>query len=403
MARTPADEATRVLSLARNDRNAAEKALAALSLEEQVAVICETPVGRRSALLSLVSAPELLIPRMPEAELCFTVKAVGPSQAGWIVEHATPEQLMACVDLDCWALQRFEPGAFREWWLAAEDAGQETLLRWYRAVDPELLVLDLHDRIVVELKPPDATERESWSPPERAQTLEGQFYFVAKREDDDLAEVTALLRALFEESYWDYFRLMQGTIHELPTETEAWADRWRRGRLEDLGFPPREEAAALFARIEPEQRTELPPSGPVLDVSGWSLPVWFPKVPVATNAEHAVLAAAARLGEDERQAFLYRLLAVANKVAVAYDLPLSDVESIPTAMDEAVRMTSRGLEEITRAHGLALEDVLRSVSLERLFRVGASFFPEKAERVLSKLPPEDEDEEELLSLDDVEV
>jgi hypothetical protein len=333
------------------------------------------------------------------------VKAVDPSQAGWIVEHASADQLVACVDLDAWRLQRFDPARFRDWWLAAADAGPETLVRWFRALDPELLVLELHDRIVVQLAPSDATERESWLPPPGSQTLEGQFHYAPLREGDDLAEVTALLRALFEESYWDYARLMQGAIHELPTETEEWAHRWRRGRLEDLGFPPREEAAALFARLEPEERTELPEAAPVLDVTGWNLPVWFPKLPVAADAEHAVLAAAARLGPGEREAFLYRLLAVANKVAVAYDLPLSDVASVPTAMDEAVRTTSRGLEELVSAHGMAGEEVLRRVPLERLFRVGASFFPEKARLVLSKLPPDEPEDEglDVVPLDDVEV
>jgi hypothetical protein len=389
MAVTLAEQASRILSLARSDRDAARKALDALGVDEQVALVCETPVSRRSVVLDLLPAPELVIPRLPEAELCFTVKAVGPSQAGWLVEHATPEQLVACVDLDAWTVQRFDPARFREWWLAAADAGSETLLRWFRALDPELLVLDLHDRIRVEVPPVDATERESYVPPAGAQTLEGQFYYAALREGDDLAEVTTLLRVLFEESYWDYFRLMQGAIHELPSEAEEWAHRWRRGRLEDLGFPPREEAAALFARLDPGERAQLPPEAPALDVPGWNLPVWLPKLPMAPDAEPAVLAAAARLGPEQRRAFLYRLLAVANQVAVAYDLPLSDVESVPTAMDEAVRITSRGLEELVAAHGLPGPELLRRVPLERLFRVGASFFPEKAELVLSKLPAED--------------
>jgi len=395
------NQAARILALSRNDREAARKAISNLGVDEQVALVCETPVSRRAALMELLPAPEQVIPRMPEAELCFTVKAVGASQAGWIVEHATADQLVACVDLDAWSLQRFDPARFREWWLAADDAGPETLVRWFRALDPELIVLELHDRIVVQLSPSDATERESWLPPAGSQTLEGQFHYAPRREGDDLAELTTLLRTLFEESYWEYFRLMQGAIHELPSETEEWAHRWRRGRLEDLGFPPREEAVALFARLDPEERAELPDVSPVLDVAGWSLPVWFPKLPVAADAEHAVLAAAARLDPDERQAFLYRLLAVANHVAVAYDLPLSDVESVPTALDEAVRMTSRGLEELAAAHALAGEQVLRRVPLERLFRVGASFFPEKAERVLSKRAADDEDEDQ--GLDDVGV
>ncbi len=380
-ATSPAD-AARLIALARKDRAAASEALLGLPVDDQVALVCQSPLGERAGLLSLVPKPEEVIPRIPEAELCFIVKAAGPSHAGWIVEHASPEQLVACVDLDGWDGARFAPGRFRDWWLAAADAGPETLLRWHGSLDPELLVLELQGRIEVTQKPDDATEREGWAPPPGSQTLDGDFHYRPLREGDDLAELTMLLKCLYEANYADYFRVMQGPRHELPIETEEWALRWRTGRLEDLGFPSREDAAALFARIEPEERGELHDDAAVLDVAGFRLPVWFPKVPIAVDAEHAVLAAAARLPESLREGFLYRLMAVANKVAVAYGLPLSDVESVPAAMDEAVRMTSRGLEEIARANGVATEEVLRRTSLERLFRVGASFHPEKAERVL---------------------
>lgn len=396
------DEAARIVALARSDRGAAEEALARLSPDDQVALVCEAPLSERARLLSLVAKPEQVVPRIPEAELCFIVKAIGPSHAGWVVEHASSEQLVACMDLDGWAAEQFAPERFRDWWLAAADAGPETLVRWFHAVDPELLVMDLQQRVEVAQKPDDATEREDWVPPPGSQTLEGQFYYRAKREGDDLAELTLLLKSLFEANYWDYFRVMQGPRHELPTETEEWALRWRRGRLEDLGFPPREEAAEMFARLEPEEVAELPDDGPVLDVEGFRLPVWFPRVPVAADAEHAILAAAARLPDEGRTAFLYRLLSVANKVAVAYGLPLSDVESVPTALDEAVRLTSRGLEELVRAHGLSGDEVLRRTSLERLFRVGVSFHPDKAERVLAMLPAdEDEDDDEPIDPDEI--
>jgi hypothetical protein len=393
------DEATRILNLARRDRDAARELLAGRPVEEQVAILCETPVGRRAALLDLLPAPEAVIPRIPEAELCFTVKAMGAIESGWILEHATHDQLVACVDLDAWSLQRFDGDRFRQWWLAACEAGPDVLVRWFRAMDPELMVLELAERILVTLPPSDATEAESWVPPAGSQTLEGQFHYAATRPGDDLTEITILLRSLFEASYWDYFRLMQSAIHELPTETEEWALRWRRGRLEDLGFPSREDAVAMFAA--PRGGDALPDEGPVLDVAGWMLPVWFPKVPVAVDSEHAVLAAAARLSDAERQGFLYRMLAVANKVAVAYDLPLSDVESVPTALDEAVRMTSRGIEELSARHALAGEDVLRRVPLEEIFRAGVAFFPEKAELVLSTLPDDEEaDDGETEPLED---
>ena len=45
-------------------------------------------------------------------------------------------------------------------------------------------------------------ESEGWSPPEGSQTLEGRFHFTARDEGDDLADVVALLRSLFEGAYW---------------------------------------------------------------------------------------------------------------------------------------------------------------------------------------------------------
>jgi hypothetical protein len=386
------DEAARILELARRDRVAAAERLTSRPVDEQVALVCETPVARRAELLGLLEAPEKVVPRLPEAELCFTVKAVGPEHAGWLVEHATRDQLVACVDLDAWSLQRFDPRRFQDWLAAAHAAGDDALERLARGVDAEVLVLALQDRVAVELKPSHEGEREGWEPPPGAQTLEGQFYYVPRREGDDLEEITALLRVLFERSYWDYFRFMQGAIHELPSDTEAWAEHWRRGRLEELGFPPRDEAVAIFARMEPEDRERLPEPTPTLDwvYEGWSLPVWVPPVPLERDAEHLLLAAAARLDEERRRAFLVRLLAVANKVAVAWDLPLSDVESVPLAMEEAVRTASRGLDTLARAHGEAPEALLSRVSLEHLFRVGASFSPEKAERALAANPDPEE-------------
>ena len=152
--------------------------------------------------------------------------------------------------------------------------------------------------------------------------------------------------------------------------------------------------SGFFAPPAIDALKALPDDEPVLRVEGWALPVWFPKVPIAADSAHAVLAAAAKLGIDERQAFLYRLLAVANKVAVAYDFALSDVDSVPSALDEAVRMTSRGIEELSTLHGIPGEDLLRRVDLEQLFATGAAFFPEKAKLVLSKLVDEVEIEDD---------
>ena len=211
----------------------------------------------RSRLLDLMPAPEAVIPALPEAELCFIAKAVGLADAGWILEHASDTQVQACFDLDAWHDDRLDPRTVATWFDALSDANSETLVRGARAIDAEILYLYLRSRISAYLKPND----DSWSPDEGDQTLEGQFYYRALADSDDLETVTRLLRGLFEEDYWLYFRMLQALTWEDPTENEEFALRWRVGRLEDLGFPTWEEAMRIYGFLRPEQRLALPVEG----------------------------------------------------------------------------------------------------------------------------------------------
>lgn len=150
---TLSPQVRRILQLSRDDPAAARDAMAALGIEAQTALICEAPVSRRSELIDLAPEPERLIPALPPAELCFTAKAVGLPDAGWLIEYATAEQIAACLDLDTW--QDFVPDRSKldEWLKAFADSGDETLLRSTRAMDLELLVLQMKSRISVLLKP----------------------------------------------------------------------------------------------------------------------------------------------------------------------------------------------------------------------------------------------------------
>jgi hypothetical protein len=363
---TLSPQVRRILQLSRDDPAAARDAMAALGIEAQTALVCEAPVARRSELIELAPEPERLIPALPPAELCFTAKAVGLHDAGWLMEHATAEQIAVCLDLDAW--QDFVPDRSKldEWLEAFADSGEETLLRSTRALDLELLVLHMKSRISVLLKP----NEDGWVAPAHARTIDGQLYFFALHEKDDLAEVESLLRTLFQNDYWVYFRLLQGVIWELVPETEESALRWRTGRLQDLGFPTWEESMRIYGFIRPEARSELPEGGRYREVGEWPLPIWMPNLPVQTSAEQSIFRAIAELPEEERRPHLYAFLALANRIAVAERMPLGDVETIPRAIERAAEVTSRGLDYLSRENATDLPEVLSRVTFERLFRVG---------------------------------
>jgi hypothetical protein len=359
--------ARELLELARSDRAAATKAIAALDLDAQLALVCESPVARRAELLDLAPQPEALIPRLPPAELCFTAKAVGLHDAGWLLEHASEEQLVACLDLDAWSGGLPDVGKLDAWIAALAHAGEATLLRAARSLDMELLVLEVRARARVTLKP---NGDDDWEPPVGAHTLDGQFYLEPLRDDDDFADLLTLLRVLFESDYWVYYRLLQGAQWELVSDAEEWALRWRDGRLQDLGFPPLEDAKRVYAFVKPDQLSVLPRAEHLHAVGEWEPATWMPQLPVSRDQELALFRALAQLPEAERRPYAFAFMALANRVAMADGLPLGDAESLPRALEKAARAASRGLEHLAQANGVALPEVLRRVPLERLFRVG---------------------------------
>lgn len=374
MASSPLDPDAhgRLLALAQRDPQAAGQAASALPVDAQVALLCETPVAKRPALLGALEHPEQVIPSLPEAELCFTVKAQGLADAGWILEHATPEQVVASLDLDVWRGTAPDLASFGDWLTALASTDSPALAQAVRAIDPELTVLHLQSRLQVWLKP---AGDEDWQPPDGSQTLEGQFYFAPLAEGDDAEALVMLLHTLFEQDYWAYFRLMQGAIWELPTDLAEWSLRWRTGRLEDLGFPPSDEAMRIYRFIAPKDRARLDADPRPLDVEAWRLPIWLPGLPDTRSAQHRVFRAAGELDAEERRAFFYAFVGLSNKVAVADRLPLSEAESTPRAIEKAARLASAGLAHVATESGLPDATVLRRVSVERLFAVGANLDP----------------------------
>jgi hypothetical protein len=365
----------RFLELARRDRAAAEEALAKLSLEEQLAVVCEAPLGARAHILSLLAEPEAVIPRIPAAELCFTVKEIGLADAAWLLEHATPEQTVAAIDLDAWHGTELDCAAANQWLEAFARTSRDARLLALESLDMELLVRALRERIGVEQRPDEA---EDWSPPEGSQTLEGQFHYWALRDKDDLTDVTTLLRTLFERAYWTYFRLMLAVRWELASDSEEWALRWRTGRLEDLGFPTWDDAMRIYRFLGPEQRRALPPDVRPQEIGAWELPVWMPRLPQVEGPGGRLFRALGSLPDDARRASFYSFIALANRVAVADRLPLGEAESTPKAIAKAARFASEGLAHLAAEHGLSDTEVLARASLEHLFRVGANLDPESA-------------------------
>jgi hypothetical protein len=352
-----------ILRIAGRDRAAAVVALRALSLQEQAAACEELRPELRSRFLLLLDAPEEVVPLLAETELCVTIRATGMSEAAWLLELATAEQRQACFDLDCWSNGRLELDRVTEWIDALCEAGRPTLVAALGQVDAEIGVLALaaFAEVTIVSKEDD--------PPEGAFTEDGVVYF-RPRDEASFARVREIALATFSEDQPAYWRLVYGVLHESRAEAEEWARRWHEGRLADLGFPAREQAMQLYSPLRVDNLPALPESPAARPERAGEL-VASGELPAELTGTLVGEALRELSGGEAAQA-LAGVLAVANGVAVADRLRLSDADAIPAALRKAVRGIDRGLREVVAARRVTAPIALEQIHPRELFRVGAA-------------------------------
>jgi hypothetical protein len=347
-----------LLRLARRDRAAARARLGALSSEEQAEACRSLSPAARSEFLMLLDHPEQVVPLLPEAELVHTIRAGGMSESAWLLELATTEQRLACFDLDCWSRGKPDLARAGEWIDALVEAGRETLATGLDELDLEFLLLALWPDTQV------AIVGKEDDPPEGAFTADGMVYFRAS--DDALHRVHEIAHATFSLAPDLYWRIAQGLLFELPSECEEYALRWRARRLSDLGFPELEDAMRVYRPLDPDRVEDFGTH----EVGGSGL-ARVHELPQQLGG--SLLGEALRELPAQRFADVFgQVLAVANWLAVADDLPLSEPDSIPRALRKAVAGIDRGLRELSQRRNQPASEVLSRTRPLDLFRVGAT-------------------------------
>jgi len=362
----PPPSGAELLRLTRSDRAAAKRALAALSPEEQVNAVLSLRPESRGELLLQFEHPEAIVPLLPEAELVQTVRTGGMSEAAWLLELATPEQRVAAFDLDCWNGSEFDVARAQEWFDALIEAGRPTLTATLGEIDLELVVLALRAETEV------AIVGKEDEPPPGYFTPDGVVYFGVPEEASP-HRVHEITHALFSGEQPLYWRLVYALLFESPSELEEYALRWRTNRLQDLGFPDREQAMRAYRPLPVEKVADwTAPSGNAL-VETTDLPRQLRGTLLGESL--------VKLGPQRAADVLGYVLSVANSLAVADELPLAERESVPRALEKAVRGIDTGLRELARARSLAPEQVLDRTAPLDLFRVGATVDPTLRERM----------------------
>jgi len=278
-------------------------------------------------------------------EAYYIIRELGMDQALPILRVLDPEQMQACLDLDCWNRYDFSVESLEEWLAPFAAVDAETLAQTFFSLEYVLQLLFLTKSVTVydpdaDQIPPEDEERETTA---RAMTPDG-FYLLELKNPDQAYKVHpfALLDAMYQYDPTATHRLMSEVRVDLPTQIEEEALHFRSSRMEDLGFATPAEAIALFSR--PPSRKPLPRPQDPLD----SAVTRLPSVYAAPLAETTLLQQGLSLVTDPKNLsrLQQELVWTINSAIMAYGEKPQDIEHI-TAIVTRVRDTiSLGLESL---------------------------------------------------------
>lgn len=312
------------------------------------------PRHRLDAMMEEVDG-RALVRSLPAEDVYSTIIDVGLADSTEIVQLATPEQFRTFVDLAAWQRDRMDPLEVLHWLRAARGDDDEDFVRKLRSLDLEVLEL-LYKRLVVIH---DLEENPDVDPAGTTmETPEGKYLIEFRIDGVDEAALRRLTFDLVTHNPFELGRFLEAVRWEAVTELEESAYQFRRARLEDLGFPPLEEALKVFAWVDPEKVGRRAKGGAAL----------------APTAGHVDYVAAAFQGLDavERQNLEGEVRYLVNCVLVADGAEPGDPLAVKRLSEQARDYLDLGLEHYTAADPTAATEVVRETTLRALFQCGFS-------------------------------
>lgn len=324
-----------------------DKTLQRLEQRRQLAQLSSK--GKLDALLSADDAAAL-IHSVPAEDLYFAIVDVGLSDALEVIQLASPGQFRTFVDLGGWKRDALQVPTVLKWLRAARGEDADAFMAKLLGMDLEVLELVLRTHVIIH-----SLEEDPDVNPQRptVETPEGKYLLELTAEGADFPIVREILTDLIAKNPFEAVRLLEAIRWEVPTELEEQAYQFRQARLGDLGFPPFDEAVALFSRVP------VPPS-----------PQGTPALTAPGRVDYLEQALRG-LSPEERDNLQDELRYLVNSALVADGAEPGDVHAIRDVSERARDYLALGLEQLAAAPERAT-DVVRETSSKRIFQVGFS-------------------------------
>ncbi|MEW5847376.1 MAG: DUF6178 family protein [Myxococcota bacterium] len=351
------------------------------------------PLSARRKLDYLLARPDLrgLLARLPPQDVYAVVKEVGVADSLELLERCPPRTVQAFADLAVWRGDRMDPRQLAALYTALFAANSERATAQIMGMDTELctLFLKLHTHVVDLTREPEPEEEGL-----DALTTPDNKYMVLFVDPPGLPEdaldplglgevgknmarqaAKQFVNALIQRDAFAASKVLDAVRWELPSALEEEALRWRTGRLQDLGFPPREEAVRAVAYLDPDTSKLNPPPEP----SGKEMDEEHPDAALALfihpddKPREVFLAAALQgLESEEQDRRLRELASLCNRVATARGISPGEPEAVKATVREARALLDLGLAYRCGGDVTKARELMRTTALVDLFRVGNS-------------------------------
>lgn len=346
------------------------------------------------AILSMED-PRAFVQEMRGDELLWLIKDIGTADCLPMLAFATGDQWQSFVDLDCWKGDQLDLEPLEEWLATSLSAGMEAATTLLHGVDRELLVRLLMSVATVHEKDKDTAEIPDSS--DIFYSPDGEFIIEMPAKDPSAALIERMLRLLYAQDLENARMLLRASRWELPSPTEEELLRWRTGRLEELGFPSREDAMALFELLAPGDakrqilegldragRQPAPASH-----AGRTTALMLPDM----QESPLVLRALQALADDQaRDDIGVGITYLVNAVLVAEDATFGDLDEQHSAGDRTLAALNLALDHVAGGDVELAARVLERVWLRDVFRIGHSLgeaVRRRAARVLGRATTKD--------------
>lgn len=348
--------------------------IATLPLAQQIDHILQVNGKERVRLLCESPHMATIVPLLPPGELWLTVGEVGKNDALLVMENATTEQWQTLFDLAAWDKDELDAAKAMEWLHTMVDVNAVKASQWFRDLDPDFCALLAHHMVSIVKKTEkeeDPVEHYDWPNALSPWTLDSLYYLQGKSEDlDSLSRL--LFRQVADDDIGFFHHLCEVVIDILPTEQMEVAFETRERRLAEEGFPPYEEAVAIYQPLLPQAIKTLSKRSPQ-QLTGSEKHV-TPRYPLVVCDHSKLFISQVMSGVTDGkflQDFAIELAGLTNKVMIADGRPMEPKE-LREAAAKVVAMINLGLEAVSGNDVEKARSALQTYWARDLFKIGVS-------------------------------